>query len=71
MQKICLAQTTGGQLLHVVQGSYGQEKSGKKPCFSGQSGKVMRSQEVLMKLEESQEKVRNFYQLGEFCGAQL
>ena len=43
----------------------------KKVCFLGQSGKVMKNQEILLKLEETQEKVRNSSQLGEFCGAQL
>ena len=31
----------------------------------------MKSQKILLKLEESQEKVRNFYQSNEFCDAQL
>ena len=45
----------------------------KYACKGSQekSGKVMKCQEVLLKLEESQEKVRKFYQLSEFCGDQL
>jgi len=31
----------------------------------------MKCQEILLKLEESQEKVRKFYQSSEFFGAQL
>ena len=31
----------------------------------------MKCQEILLKLEESQEKVRKFYQLSEFCDDQL
>ena len=31
----------------------------------------MENQDILLKHEESQEKVRNFYQLDELCGAQL
>jgi len=45
-----------------------------KYVFKGsqeKSGKVMKCQEILLKLEESQEKVRKFYQLSEFCGDQL
>ena len=45
-----------------------------KYVFKGsqeKSGKVMKCQEILLKLEESQEKVRRFYQLNEFCGDQL
>jgi len=41
------------------QGSYSQEKSRKKYSFKSsqdKSGKAMKSQEVLLKLEESQEK---------------
>jgi len=45
----------------LLTGSYGQEKSGKKVCFQVQSGKVRKCQEILLKLEESQEKVRKCY----------
>ena len=43
----------------------------KKVCFLGQLGKVMKSQEILLKLEETQEKVRNFSQLRESWSVQL
>ena len=46
----------------------------RKYVFKGsqeKSGKVMKCQEILLKLEKSQEKVRKLYQSSEFCGAQL
>ena len=49
-------------------------KNQGKTVFQGSqemSGKVMKSQDILLTLEESQESVRNMYQLSEFCGAQL
>ena len=47
-------------LLRVgLQDSYSQEKS-RKTVFLGQSGKTRQVQEVLLKLEKCQEKVRNF-----------
>ena len=48
----------------TYQGSYGQEKSIVLRA-------VRKSQEILLKLEESQEKVRKFYQSNEFCNVQF
>ena len=46
----------------------------RKYVFKGsqeKSGNVMKCQEILLKLEKSQEKVRKLYQSSEFFGAQL
>ena len=51
------------------QGSHGQDTSGKSIVL--RSGMVRKSQEILLKHEESQDKVRKLYQSNKFCDAQL
>ena len=51
-----------------------RKSQGKKYGFKGSlknSGKVMKSQKILFKLEESQEKSGKFFSRNEFCGTQL